>query len=122
MKITTIIIRSLLGLGFLFGGIILFFMKTPPLPSGQAGAFMGAMFSSHYIHVVKCFEIAGGLMLLIGRGPLGLLLLGPVIVNILLYDILLDPSQLVPGIVLSILALFLLWRYRASFAPLLKAG
>jgi putative oxidoreductase len=123
MKITTIVIRSLLGLMFLATGIMIFLpIKMPPPPAGLAGDFMKALFTSHYIHAVKCFEIAGGLMLLIGRGPLGLLLLGPVIVNILFYDIFLDATALPVGIVVAVLSLFLLWRYRANFAPLLKAG
>ena len=63
----------------------------------------------------------GGLLLLIGRYvPLGLTLLGPVIVNILLFHIFLDPSGLPMALVVAVLALFLLWRYRANFAGLVK--
>jgi hypothetical protein len=54
------------------------------------------------------------------RVLLGLTLLGPVIVNIMLYHIFLDPSGLGMAIVISVLALFLLWVYRDCFAPLLK--
>jgi putative oxidoreductase len=58
---------------------------------------------------------------LIGRYvPLGLTLLGPVIVNILLFHIFLDPSGLPMAIVVAALALFLLWRHRSNFAALLQ--
>ena len=63
----------------------------------------------------------GGLLLLIGRYvPLGLTLLGPVIVNILLFHIFLEPSGLPMAIVVAVLALFLLCRYRTNFAGLVK--
>ena len=51
---------------------------------------------------------------------LALMLLGPVIVNILFFDTFLDGSGLPLGIVLAVLALFLLGRHRQSFAGLLE--
>jgi putative oxidoreductase len=122
MKIATIIARVLLGLVFFVFGLNVFFnfIPMPPPPKNEAGAFMGALFSSGYLYAIKCFEIAGGFLLLIGRKvPLGLTLLVPVIVNILLYDILLDHTGLPLGIVLAALSLFLLWAYRTAFAGLL---
>lgn len=123
MKIATIIARVLLGLVFVVFGLNAFFnfIPTPPPPKNEAGAFLGALFSSHYLYAVKCFEISGGLLLLIGRKvPLGLTLLGPVIVNILFYDIFLDHTALGMGIIVAALALFLLWVYRRAFAGLLS--
>jgi len=122
MKIITIIARILLGLVFAVFGLNAFlsFIPMPP-PQGQAGAFMGALFTSHYLYAVKCFEIIGGLLLLSGRlVPLGLTLLGPVIVNILFYDIFLDRSGLPMGIVVALLALIVLFRHRSAFAGLVK--
>jgi uncharacterized membrane protein YphA (DoxX/SURF4 family) len=122
LKITTIIARSFLGLIFVVFGLNLFlhFIPMPP-PKGDAGTFMGVMYSSHYLHAIKCFEIVGGLLLLIGRYvPLGLTLVGPVVVNILLYSIFLDNTGMPMAIILSALSLFLLWQYKASFAGLVK--
>ena len=51
---------------------------------------------------------------------LGLTLLGPVIVNIVLYHIFLDRSGLPMAIVISILALFLLWVYRYKFPAIFQ--
>jgi len=123
MKIATIIARVLLGLVFVVFGLNAFFnfIPMPPPPKNQAGAFTEALFSSGYLYAIKCFEIGGGLLLLIGwKVPLGLTLLGPVIVNILFYDIFLDHSALPMGIAVAALALFLLWAKRSAFAGLVK--
>jgi putative oxidoreductase len=123
MKIATIIARVLLGLVFVVFGLNAFFnfIPMPPPPKDQAGAFLGALFSSGYLYAIKCFEIGGGSLLLIGRKvPLGLTLVGPVVVNILFYDIFLDRTGLPLGIVVAALSLFLLWAYRSAFAGLLK--
>ena len=122
MKIATTIARLLLGLIFVVFGLnaFLHFIPMPPM-QGQSAAFMGALFTSHYLYAIKCFEISGGLLLLIGRYiPLGLTLLGPVIVNILFFHIFLDPSGLPLGIVVAVLAHFLLWQNRSAFAGLLR--
>jgi hypothetical protein len=95
---------------------------VPPPPPTLAGDFSKALFLSHYLHVVALFQIVGGLILLIGRFvPLGLVLLSPVIVNIDLVHILMDPSGLPMAAFVSILAIFLVWRYRDAFAGLLQA-
>ena len=123
MKIATIIVRVLLGLMFVVFGsnIFLHFIPMPPLPATLAGDFSKALMQSHYIYVVGLLQVIGGLLLLIGRYvPLGLTLLGPVIVNILLFHIFLDRSGLPMAIIVAVLALFLLWRYRTNFAGLVK--
>lgn len=122
MKIITIIARTLLGLIFVVFGanIFLNFLPMPPL-AGMAGDFFKVMFASHYLNVVAVFEIIGGLILLSGRfTPLGLTLIGPVIVNILCFHILMNPAGLPLAIIVSVLALFLLWRERSAFAGLLR--
>jgi uncharacterized membrane protein YphA (DoxX/SURF4 family) len=123
MKVATIIVRVLLGLVFVVFGsnIFLHFIPMPPPPPGLLGDFSKALFLSHYLHVVAVFQIVGGLLLLIGRFvPLGLVLLAPVIVNIDLIHILLDPSGLPMAIVISILLVFLIWRYRDAFKGILS--
>jgi hypothetical protein len=89
---------------------------------GPAGAFIGAMVSSGYIYVIAGLEIGGGLLLLIGSRfvPLGLTLLGPVIVNIMLFHIFFVPDGLLMGCVISALALFLLWVYRFKFPAIFQ--
>jgi len=122
MKILEIIARILLGLVFVVFGsnAFLHFIKAPPM-SGPAGDFINAMMSSGYVYVVGGCQVAGGLILLIGRYlPLGLTLLGPVIVNILCYHIFLSHEGWQVAAAVAVLALFLLWRHRTNFGGLLK--
>jgi len=91
------------------------------MPTGPAGAFIGALMASGYFYGVAAVQLAGGVLLLSGRFvALGLVLLGPVIVNIMLFHIFMAPSGIGPGCVVSVLALFLIWAYRERFAPLFK--
>ena len=122
MKIATIIARTLLGLVFVVFGSNAFLHFIPmPAMSGPGGAFIGAMHDTGYLYVVASCQVIGGLFLLIGRFiPLGLTLLGPVIVNILCFHIFMDRSGLPLALVVAALALFLLSRNRSAFAGLLK--
>jgi len=125
MKTATIISRVLLGLMFVTFGLNMFlnFIPMPPPPEGPAREFMMALFMSHYVYAVGALQVAGGVILLSGRFiPLGLTLLGPVIVNILLFHVLMAPAGLPMAFVVSALALFLLWRNREYFSGLLKNG
>ena len=112
----------MLGLVFVVFGsnAFLHFIPMPPM-QGHAGAFIGALINSGYIYPIAMLQVIGGLLLLIGRFiPLGLTLLGPVIVNIMLYHIFRDPSGLPMACVISILALFLLWIYRFRFPAIFQ--
>jgi len=123
MKIATIIARSLVGLIFVVFGsnIFLHFIPMPPPPEGPARDFMTALFVSHHLYIIGALQIAGGLLLLTGRwAPLGLTVLGPVIVNILAFHVLMSPAGLELAVVVSALALFLVWRYRENFAGLVR--
>jgi uncharacterized membrane protein YphA (DoxX/SURF4 family) len=122
MKIATIVVRILLGLVFVVFGsnAFLHFIPMPPM-QGHAAAFIGTLADTGYVKVIAAVQVAGGLLLLIGRFvPLGLTLLGPVIVNILCYHFFIDPTGLPVALVVAVLALFLLWHYRANFAGLVK--
>ena len=124
MKITATIARIMTGCVFVFFGLNFFlqFLHSPPPPSGPASDFAKALFVSHYFYVVGALQLAGGVLCLSGRFvPLGLTLLGPVIVNILLFHILLSPTGLAMAIVVAVLALIVLWYHRASFAGLVKS-
>ena len=121
MKIATIIARGLLGLVFVVFGMNQFLHFIPmPLPTAQAGAFVGAMFLTHYLYVVATVQVAGGLLLFTRYVPLALTLLGPVIVNILSFHIFMAPEGLPLASIVAALALFLLWRHREHFAGLVK--
>lgn len=116
MKLLAFLTRILLGLNFLVFGLngFLNFIKVP-LPGGHAGEFLGAMVATKYFWAIKGLEVVGGALLLAGRVPLALTLLGPIVVNIVLYHTLMDRSGMPMAAVLGALSLFLLGRNRESF-------
>lgn len=123
MKILTLILRLLLGLMFVVFGSNAFlqFMPMPPM-SGPAGDFIGALHATGYLKAIAAVQIAGGLLLLVGRFvPLGLTLLSPIVANIFLYHLFMDRNGLPIALVVSALTLFLIWCYRDAFASLLRA-
>jgi len=123
MKIVTIIARLLLGLIFLVFGsnAFLHFLPMPPLPQGSAGLYLRAFFESGYVYVIGALQVIGGLLLLIGRFvPLGLTILGAIIFNILVFHTLMAPEGFPPALVVTVLELFLVWRYRDAFAGLVR--
>jgi uncharacterized membrane protein YphA (DoxX/SURF4 family) len=67
--------------------------------------------------LVGVFQLVGGILVLIGRtAPLGLVLLGPVLVNILAFHILIEGGQgIAPGLVFSLFEIFLVYAYRSYF-------
>ena len=119
MKILTLIARLLLGLIFVVFGLngFLNFLSMGPVPSGLAGQFIGALVLSHYFWVVAALQIAGGALLLVNRFvPLGLVLLGPVIVNIILYHVALNRTGIALAIVVAILWLIVFYAHRQYFS------
>ena len=123
MKVLTIIARVLLGLIFVFFGsnAFLHFLPMPPLPQGVTGEYLHAFFASGYVYVISGFQVAGGLLLLIGRFvPLGLTILAAIIVNIWAFHLLMAPEGVPPAVVVTILELFLVWSYRDRFAGILR--
>jgi uncharacterized membrane protein YphA (DoxX/SURF4 family) len=118
MKIAVLIARILLGLLFLVFGLngFLHFIPMPP-PAGLAGQYMGALFLSHYLVAVFLLQVVGGLLLLAKRYvPLGLLLLGPVLVNILLFHSFMAPEGLPIALFATVLWLVVFAGVRKAFA------
>jgi len=116
-----------LGLCFLAASVPVLFnlIKIPQLPEGTpAWHFMAAFVPTGYIKFVKMFEFVGGLLVMIPRlRNLGLLLLGPVIVNIIAFHTLVDdPKHLINPMldIIIVCALYLLWVARKNFSGLLN--
>jgi putative oxidoreductase len=126
MKIAVIVARILLGVIFVFFGLNGFFQFLKgPMPTGLAGQFLTVFFQSHWVLAVSAVQLVGGLLLLVNRYvPLALALLGPVIVNIILFHSLISAVMWQPAGLVTILWLFLFYRYRGNFAGLFvaKAG
>lgn len=128
MKHLPNIAAGLLGLAFITFGMNHFFQFLPAMPAPPEGSppalFFGAIYPTGYFSFIKVIEILGGIMVIIPMTRnIGLLFLGPIIINILAFHIFLtngggltDP----PVLAISILAAYLLWCGRRSFLGLMK--
>jgi uncharacterized membrane protein YphA (DoxX/SURF4 family) len=124
MKVATIILRILLGLIFLVFGVnkLHQFFPTGPAPTGDAAVFIGILVSSKYFMIIGFIEAVGGLFLLANRFvPLGLTLLGPIVVNVFLTGLLLDQHGIPFAGAVTAVWLFLFWRYKNNFVPLFES-
>jgi putative oxidoreductase len=123
MKILNSISRFLLGLIFLVFGLngFLHFIPMPP-PSGVAGQFLGALFVSKYLLVVSGLQVISGALLLINRYvPLALTILGPIIVNILLFHALMNPVGIGLAVFVTIFWGVVFASVRSAFAGIFQA-
>lgn len=126
MKNISNIVAALFGLVFINFGLNFFlqFIPMPPPPEGSPPAmFMGAMYATGYLTFVKVLEIVGGILVAIPKTRiLGLLVLGPIVVNILAFHVFLTGGAGLVGLplVLGIVAATLLWRDRANVFGLVE--
>ena len=124
MKIAVIIARILLGFVFAASGTVslLKLGKMGGMPA-DATTFLSLMVAHHYTTFVAIVMLIGGLLLLIGRFvPIGLVCLGPILVNILLFHLLFHVRGSVTGLVCTALEVFLIVAYRSSFRGLFLAS
>jgi len=119
--------RIVLGLIFTVFGLNGFFHFIPmPEMSEGAGSFLGALAASGYMFpVLQITQISCGVLLLIGRWvPLALTILAPVVLNIVLFHVFLEPTP--DGLFLPMLSValgvFLARSYRNSFAGVLNGS
>ena len=117
----------LLGLMFLVASVpfLLKLAPMPKLPEGSPEAmFMGALGPTGYLTFVKICELIGAILVAIPRTRgLGLLVLGPIIVNILAYSIFIQHGKglMNPMVTLVVIcALYLLFVERKKFAGLAR--
>jgi putative oxidoreductase len=123
MKIAVLVSRVLLGLLFLVFGLNGFFqfLHMPP-PTGLAAQYFGVLFVSHYLVLVFLLQIVGGALLLANRYvPLALILLGPVLVNILMFHSLMAPEGLPIALVATVLWLVVFAGVRMAFTGVFAA-
>jgi hypothetical protein len=123
MKIVYAIARYLLALMFLVFGSNLFLNFIPAqMPTGLAGQFMTTLLTSHYFYVVGAIMVVSGILFLVNRYVgLGLTLLGPVLFNILVFHILMNPSGIGPGAFATLLWFLVAWQHRTVFERLFAA-
>jgi len=128
MKIASTIVASLLGLIFIVFGLNFWlqFLPVPQPPAGTpAAAFLGAMFSTGFLAVVKAIEVLGGIALLIPRTRrLGMILIAAVVFNIATFHITFFgwASLLDPVITFAIVATLFLVRSHSLCSCLMGCG
>lgn len=128
MKHLPSIAGALLGLAFIAFGLMFLLGLVPeqePPPEGSPVAlFMGAFVPTGYLAFVKVLEVLGGVLVAIPRTRnLGLLVLGPIIVNILAFHVFITGGHGLfepPVLAVAVLALYLLWSERTAFAGLVR--
>ena len=125
MKIAANIAGGLLGFIFVAMSLIVLLnlVHMPPPPDGSPAAhFMAALGPSGYFTFVKVCELIGGILVAIPRTRnFGLLVLGPIVLNILAFHtfIMKGEGLVGPPLLVAVLAAFLLWASRKAFLGLL---
>jgi hypothetical protein len=126
-KYPPLIAGILLGLLFVMSAVVVLFnlVAAPPPPEGSPAAMFFAAFApTGYLTFVKVMELIGGVLVAIPRTRnWGLLVLGPIIVNILAFHIFVTGGEGVfnPMLLFIVaLALYLLWIARKPFVGLLN--
>jgi glycerol-3-phosphate acyltransferase PlsY len=123
MKYLNQIVATIFSLPFLIFGANYFFNFIPmpaPAAEGHVAAFMGVMFVTKYLLVVKILELSLATMILFNlKRALALVLITPIVVNILLFELLIAQQPGI-GIIMILINLFLLYRYKDNYLPILK--
>jgi hypothetical protein len=123
MKILIKVSRFLLGLIFLVLGLtgFLHFIAMPP-SSEVADQFISTSFVSKYLLVVCALQVVLGALLLLNRYvPLALTILGAIIANILLFQILANPAGFGLALVVTVLWAVVFASVRSVFAAIFES-
>ena len=115
--------KVVLGLMFLVFGLNGFFQFIPmPAPTGVAAEYFTVLAKTNYLIPVFLLQTIGGVLLLANRFvPLALILLGPVIVNILLFHILIEPAGTGSAVFVTVLWLIVFYSIREAFSGIFTA-
>ena len=121
MKIALIIVRTLLGLLFLFSSLA-FFLKLVPTPElkGNVKLFMDGMIATGYLlNLIKITELTCAISFITGRfTTLATVVIFPVSLNILLYHIFVSTVGLPIAIFVVAANLFIAYNYRKNYTSL----
>ncbi len=103
-----------------FGSNYFFHFITMPPMAGNAGSFVGVLYSTSFLLVVKLLEIAFAVLMLVPKTrALGLVLIAPITINILLFELLIaqQPGLAVLMVILNGLAIL---QYKDQYIGMLK--
>ncbi len=124
MKITIIVIRSLMGLLFLVSSVG-FFMNLFPQPVLQGNLLTfnkGVEASGYLMTLIKATELIVALAFLSGRFVrLAAVVIFPVVVNIFMVSVMLAPEGIPVGAFLLLGDLLIAFYYRKDYAAIMAA-
>lgn len=118
MKVASTIARVLLGVIFVFFGANLVhpFLKAP-MPTGPAGQMIAGLYATHFLILIGLCQVIGGLLMLIGRYvTLGLVILGPVLVCIDFFHLVVVPSGIPMATLVTLLWILVAWAHKHHLA------
>jgi putative oxidoreductase len=97
--------------------------QMPPM-NPMAAQFMGVLFASGFVWIIKGIEFVAGVLMVIPRTrKIGLLLIAPIMVGILITETLIvvpPVGQAIPALVMFALTVTGFYQYRASFIKVLE--
>ncbi|MEM7144435.1 MAG: DoxX protein [Verrucomicrobiota bacterium] len=122
------VVRYLLALILGVFGVdkFLHFMPKPEADSlsAEAGAYLGALNESGFIFPFIGVVFVVSAVLLAANRAVGfaLVIVAPIVVNILVYHVMLDPAGVGPGALVSVLVAVLAWMRMNTFRPLFETA
>jgi uncharacterized membrane protein YphA (DoxX/SURF4 family) len=125
MRIATIIIRTMLGLLFLYTSVSYFLHLNPePTTTGEFKAFqVGLIASTYLMPLAKTVELLCGLSFVSGKFmTLANLVIFPVTLNILLINYFLTPENLPLAIFVFVGNIFLIFSHWENYKGLFKVN
>jgi hypothetical protein len=95
------------------------YMPMPPL-EGMSGQYAGVLHDSGYMGLIKILEMAFGLMIMFNfHRPLALILMMPITLNILFFELFIAHQPGI-GIILTVINAVLIYRYRHHYMPIIQ--
>ncbi|HMM78717.1 MAG TPA: hypothetical protein PKC65_01720 [Pyrinomonadaceae bacterium] len=125
MKIAMVIVRTLMGLLFIFASVVVLLDLAPvPELTGVAKTFNDGIFAvGYFIPMLKIVELTCGILFVTGRFvPLATILIAPIIVNIFAYHAFIDNSGLPVAIFLVAANAFVAFYYRVAYRELFRSN
>ena len=123
MKIAAAISRYILGILFTVFGLngFLHFIPSGTMPP-LAMQYVTVLATSHYTVAIFAVQVACGILFLVNRYiPLALTLIGPVIANILIFHVLMQPAGIGGGLIVTICWFILFLKHRQAFSGIFQA-
>lgn len=124
MKTAAIIVRTLLGVLFIYASVMFFMKKAPEtVVTGDFKAFQVGLIASHYLMpLAKGLELVCGLAYVSGRYiTLANIIILPVTLNILMIHLNMTPEYLPLGLAVFSANLFMIYCYRHNYKSLFAA-